>query len=146
MKKWILLVDDSADDVELTRLALEENNIPSPVIVARDGTEALALLSRERIEELGEFPAVVLLDLNMPKLDGMEVLRRIRDDQRTRLVPVVILTSSEEERDLIETYKLGANSYITKPVDFGEFLAAMQHLGFYWLLLNRIPQEIHGNS
>ena len=143
MRKWILLVDDSADDVELTRLALEENKIANTLVVARDGAEALELLSAESIAKLGELPAVILLDLNLPKVDGIEVLRHLREEERTRLVPVVILTSSEEERDLVNTYKLGANSYIKKPVDFSEFLAAMQHLGFYWLFLNQIPPEAH---
>jgi two-component system, response regulator len=139
MKKWILLVEDSADDVELTRLALEENKIANTVVVARDGAEAIAALSMESIEGYGDLPAVILLDLNLPKVDGIEVLRHIRAAERTRLVPVVILTSSEEERGVIESYKLGANSYIRKPVDFAEFIDAMKHLGFYWLLLNRIP-------
>ena len=141
MRKWILLVDDSPDDVELTRLALEENKIANTLVVAKDGAEALLLLSAKEIAAHGELPALILLDLNLPKLDGIEVLRHIRADERTRLVPVVILTSSEEERDLIESYKLGANSFIKKPVDFAEFLSAMQHLGFYWLILNRIAPE-----
>ena len=140
MRKWILLVDDSPDDVELTRLALEENKIANTLVVAKDGAEALVLLSTEAIA-YGELPALILLDLNLPKLDGIEVLRKIRADVRTQLVPVVILTSSEEERDLIESYKLGANSFIKKPVDFAEFLSAMQHLGFYWLILNRAAPE-----
>lgn len=138
MKKWILLVEDSADDVELTRLALEENNIANTVIVARDGAEAIEVLSAEKMAGLGEPPALILLDLNLPKVDGIQVLRHIRANERTALVPVVILTSSEEERGVIESYQLGANSYIRKPVDFAEFLAAMKHLGFYWLLLNRL--------
>ena len=138
MKKWILLVEDSADDVELTRLALEENKIANTVVVARDGEEAINALSTESIAGYGERPALILLDLNLPKVDGIQVLRHIRTNERTRLVPVVILTSSEEERGLIESYKLGANSYVRKPVDFAEFLDAMKHLGFYWLLLNRI--------
>ena len=138
MKKWILLVEDNADDVELTRLALEENNIANTVIVARDGAEAIEALSAERIADLGELPALILLDLNLPKVDGIQVLRHIRANERTALVPVVILTSSEEDRGVIESYQLGANSYVRKPVDFAEFLAAMKHLGFYWLLLNRL--------
>ena len=141
MRKWILLVDDSPDDVELTRLALEENKIANTLVVARDVAEALDLLSAEEIAGYGELPALILLDLNLPKLGGIDVLRHIRADERTRFVPVVILTSSEEERDLIESYKLGANSFIKKPVDFAEFLRAMQHLGFYWLILNRIAPE-----
>lgn len=141
MKKWILLVEDNVDDVELTRLALEQNKIPNMLVVAKDGAEAMQLLSAESLAEYGDLPAVILLDLNLPKLDGMEVLRLIREDPRIRFIPIVILTSSEEDRDLIHTYELGANSYIKKPVDFAEFLAAMKHLGFYWLLLNRIAPE-----
>lgn len=146
MNKWILLVDDSADDVELTRLALEENKIANTLVVAHDGAEALTMLSAEGIAERGGLPAVILLDLNLPKVDGTDVLRNLRYEDRTRLVPVVILTSSEEERDVVATYNLGANSYIRKPVDFSEFLAAMQHLGVYWLLLNQLPPETHDNA
>ena len=143
MRKWILLVEDCADDVELTRFAFEENDIPNLVVVARDGAEALEMLSAERISGVGELPALILLDLNLPKVNGIDVLRHIRESERTRLIPVVVLTSSEEERDLIDTYRVGANSYIRKPVDFAEFLAAIRHLGIYWLLLNRLPSEIH---
>ena len=146
MKKWMLLVDDSADDVELTRLALEENEIANTLVVANDGAEAIAMLSAESIAERGGLPAVILLDLNLPKVDGTEVLRHLRYDDRTRLVPVVILTSSEEERDLVATYNLGANSYIRKPVDFSDFLAVMRHLGIYWLNLNRLPPETHAKT
>jgi len=142
MNKWILLVDDSPDDVELTRLALEENAIANTLVVAHDGAEAIEMLSAESISQRG-LPAVILLDLNLPKVDGTEVLRHLRYNDRTRLVPVVVLTSSEEERDLVATYNLGANSYIRKPVDFTEFLAVMQHLGIYWLNLNRLPPETH---
>lgn len=141
MKKWILLVEDSDDDVVLTRIALEQNKFPNELVVARDGAEAMDELSEEKIARRGELPAVVLLDLNMPKIDGMEVLKSIRDDLRTQLIPIVILSSSEEERDLIKSYTLGANSYIKKPVDFVEFLAAMQGLGYYWLSLNRVSPE-----
>ena len=142
MKKWILLVDDSPDDVELTRLALEENAIANTLVVAHDGAEAIEMLSAESISQRG-LPAVILLDLNLPKVDGTEVLRHLRYNEHTRLVPVVVLTSSEEERDLVATYNLGANSYIRKPVDYTEFLAVMQHLGIYWLNLNRLPPETH---
>lgn len=141
MKRWILLVEDSLDDAELTRLALKENKIENALVVARDGDEALKVLSDESIAGQGELPAVILLDLNLPKVDGIEVLRRVREHERLRGVPVVILTSSEEDRDLIRTYELGANSYIRKPIDFIEFLSAIQHLGFYWLVLNRIAPE-----
>lgn len=146
MNKWILLVDDSEDDVELTKLALDENKIANTVVVARDGAEALTLLSVESIGRLGELPALILLDLNLPRVDGIAVLRTIRGDERTRLVPVVVLTSSEEERDLVESYRLGANSYIKKPVNFSEFRAAMSYLGFYWLILNRTPPELHEHA
>lgn len=143
MKKWILLVEDSSDDVELTKVALEQNKIANTLVVARDGAEAIDLLSEAKIGRYGELPAVILLDLNLPKVDGIEVLRHLRADARTELVPIVILTSSEEERDLIKSYKLGANSYIKKPVDFAEFLSAMHALGFYWLFLNRIAPEAY---
>lgn len=141
MKKWILLVEDNVNDVELTRVALETHKIANKVVVARDGAEALELLSPESIAGFGDLPTVILLDLNLPRVDGIEALKLIREDERLRLIPVVILTSSEEDRDLVRTYELGANSYIKKPVDFGEFLAAMQRLGFYWLFLNRMSRE-----
>lgn len=137
---WILLVEDNPDDVKLTVRALKSQNITNEVTVANDGVEALAALfgadGRPGPEEL---PAVVLLDLKLPKLNGLEVLRRIRADDRTQLLPVVILTSSDEERDLIEGYSLGANSYVRKPVDFVEFTQAAKQLGLYWLLMNRAP-------
>jgi two-component system response regulator len=141
MSKWILLVEDSANDVELTRLALEQNKISNTLVVARDGDEALKFLSAESITAYGDLPALMLLDLNLPKVGGIEVLRQVRDDHRLRVVPVVILTSSEEDRDLTKAYELGANSYIKKPVDFMEFLSTMQHLGIYWLILNRNAPE-----
>lgn len=128
----ILLVEDNPDDETLTRRALAKNNIQNEVRVARDGAEALQLL--ETIT-----PELVLLDLKLPKVDGLEVLRRIRADERTRLLPVVILTSSKEERDLISGYGLGANSYIRKPVDFAQFVEAVRQLGLYWLVLNQSP-------
>ena len=138
--KIILLVEDNADDELLTRRAFQKNNILNDVIVAHDGAEALDLLlgagggSGEPLA-----PAVILLDLNLPKISGLEVLRRLRADERTRLLPVVILTSSREEQDLIEGYRLGANSYVRKPVDFAEFLNATRQLGLYWLMLNEAP-------
>lgn len=128
----ILLVEDNPDDETLTRRALAKNNIQNEVRVARDGAEALQLL--ETIT-----PELVLLDLKLPKVDGLEVLRRIRADERTRLLPVVILTSSKEERDLVSGYGLGANSYIRKPVDFAQFVEAVRQLGLYWLVLNQSP-------
>ena len=128
----ILLVEDNPDDETLTRRALAKNNIQNEVRVARDGAEALELLQAVT-------PELVLLDLKLPKVDGLEVLRRIRADERTRLLPVVILTSSKEERDLVAGYGLGANSYIRKPVDFAQFVEAVRQLGLYWLVLNQSP-------
>lgn len=142
--KIILLVEDSPDDEALTLRALKKNNIRNQVVVARDGVEALDYLfatGAEAGREARAKPQVILLDLNLPKLDGLEVLRRIRADERTRLLPVVILTSSKEERDRIEGYSLGANSYIRKPVDFGQFTEAVRHLGLYWLVLNEPPPQ-----
>ena len=134
----IMLVEDNPDDVALTMRALKSHNITNDVIVARDGVQALDyLFGTPSGAPLAELPAVVLLDLKLPKVNGMEVLQRIRSDERTRLLPVVILTSSDEERDVIEGYSLGANSYVRKPVDFVEFTKAAQQLGLYWLLMNR---------
>lgn len=141
MSRWILLIEDSADDVELTRAALEENQIRNRLVVARDGAQAIEILSSHRLADLPDLPAVILLDLNLPKVNGIEVLRYIRGQERTRLVPVVVLTSSDEQRDLTESYQLGANSYIRKPVDFAEFVTAMDHLGCYWLLLNHTAAD-----
>jgi two-component system response regulator len=141
-RQVILLVEDNPDDVELTLRALRKNNINNEVVVASDGVEALDYLygtgkyAGRNVEEL---PEVVLLDLKLPRVDGLEVLRRVRSTELTQLLPVVILTSSSEERDLIEGYRLGANSYVRKPVDFGEFLEATKQLGLYWLVLNRRP-------
>lgn len=140
--KIILLVEDNPDDEALTLRALKKNNIRNEVVVARDGVEALDYLLATGASpgrEAQAKPQVILLDLNLPKLDGLEVLRRIRADERTRLLPVVILTSSKEERDRIEGYSLGANSYIRKPVDFGQFTEAVRQLGLYWLVLNEPP-------
>lgn len=141
--KHILLVEDSPDDLELTLRALSRNNIRNRVVVARDGVEALDQLFGLNP---GPLPAVVLLDLKLPRVDGMEVLRHIRSEARTRFLPVVILTSSREERDLIEGYKLGANSYVRKPVDFAQFIEAVKQLGLYWLLLNEQPPEESAGS
>jgi two-component system response regulator len=131
----ILLVEDSEDDVELTRRAFRRNNLGNTLVVARDGAEALAYL----FEDGGVLPELVLLDLQLPKIDGHEVLRRIRADERTRLLPVVVLTSSNEQRDLVESYTRGANSFIRKPVDFEQFVDAIRQLGLYWLVLNEAP-------
>jgi len=132
--KLILLVEDNPDDVELTLRAFEKSNISNQIAVANDGVAALKYLFDESIP----LPTVVLLDLNLPKIGGIEVLRKIRSAPRTNLLPVVILTSSQEDKDIIESYRLGANSYIRKPVDFIQFVLAAQQLGLYWLLLNQV--------
>jgi CheY-like chemotaxis protein len=138
----ILLVEDNPDDVALTLRALKSHNITNEVVVARDGAEALdCLFGADGEAASPEAPAVVLLDLKLPKVNGLEVLQRIRADERTRLLPVVILTSSDEQRDVIDGYRLGANSYVRKPVDFVEFTQAAKQLGLYWLLLNRLPPQ-----
>jgi two-component system response regulator len=136
----ILLVEDNPDDVALTLRALKTHNITNEVVVAEDGVQALDyLFGAEGSAASVEEPAVVLLDLKLPKINGLEVLQRIRADERTRLMPVVILTSSDEERDVIDGYSLGANSYVRKPVDFVEFTEAAKQLGLYWLLINQAP-------
>ena len=138
MHKKILLVEDNPDDVALTLRALKSHNITNEVIVAPDGALALdALFGTTSGPGSGELPAVVLLDLKLPKVGGLEVLERIRAEESTRLLPVVILTSSDEEQDIVKGYSLGANSYVRKPVDFVEFTRAAQQLGLYWLLMNR---------
>ncbi|MBI2926820.1 MAG: response regulator [Verrucomicrobia bacterium] len=145
--KTILLVEDNPDDVELTLRALQKNNIANEVIVARDGAEALEYLfgtGSYAGRDASLQPAVVLLDLKLPKLDGLDVLRRMRADSRTQMLPVVILTSSREEQDLLQSYRLGCNSYIRKPVDFVQFTEAVRQLGLYWLLLNEPPPPIEG--
>lgn len=138
-EKVILLVEDNPDDEALTLRAFRKNNITNKVVVAHDGEEALAYLygtGRYAGRDTAELPTVVLLDLKLPKVDGLEVLERIRSDERTKLLPVVILTSSKEEQDVINGYRLGANSYVRKPVNFDQFLEAARQLGLYWLLLN----------
>ncbi len=140
--KFILLVEDNPDDVELTLRSLRKNNIMNEVVVVGDGVEALDYLlgtGAHAGRDLSVMPAVILLDLKLPRIDGLEVLRRLRADERTELLPVVILTSSKEEQDLINGYKLGANSYVRKPVDFTQFSEAVKQLGLYWLLLNEPP-------
>ena len=142
MASTILLVEDNADDEELTLRALKKNNITNEVVVVRDGAEALDYLfatGNYSGRDTSILPQVVLLDLKLPKVDGLEVLARLRSDKRTKLLPVVILTSSIEEQDLLRGYDLGANSYVRKPVDFGQFTEAVRHLGLYWLLLNERP-------
>jgi len=141
-KRIVLLVEDNPDDEALTLRALKKNNILNEVIVARDGAEALEYLlgtngksGKIRLEQL----AVVLLDLKLPKVNGLEVLRRVRADPRTKLLPIVVLTSSREEKDLVSAYDSGANSYVQKPVEFADFVKAAGHLGLYWLVTNAPP-------
>jgi two-component system response regulator len=141
-EKIILLVEDNPDDEALTRRALKKNQILNEVVVARDGAEALEWLfgtGRYAGRDRSVMPTVILLDLKLPKVDGLEVLQRIRADASTKLLPVVILTSSKEEQDLAQSYTLGANSYMRKPVDFAQFSEAIRHLGLYWLVLNEAP-------
>lgn len=140
--KVILLVEDNPDDATLTLRAFKRSHVMNPIVVARDGIEALDFLFARG--EYGDrtgapLPTLVILDLKLPKLDGLGVLKAIRADTRTQLLPVVILTSSKEEQDLISGYSLGANSYVRKPVDFNEFLEAVKVLGIYWLLMNQSP-------
>lgn len=141
-KSVLMLVEDNPDDEELTVLAFERNNISSEVVVAHDGVEALDYLFGTGIysdRDMSVMPALILLDLQLPKINGLEVLRRLRADNRTKLIPVVILTTSNEEQDLINSYSLGCNSYIRKPVDYDQFLTAVHQLGMYWLILNEAP-------
>lgn len=138
----ILLVEDRQDDIDLTMRSLKENNIMNKMDVVRDGPEALDYIFARGAyssRDIKDLPAVILLDIKLPKIDGIEVLRQIRADERTKLVPIVVLTSSNEERDLVNSYKLGCNSYVRKPIDFEEFNKAVGELGLYWLLLNKQP-------
>ncbi len=141
LKNAVLLVEDNADDELLIVNSLKSANLDNEIVVARDGAEALDYLfaTGEYADRAPELPVVVLLDLKLPKIGGLEVLRRIRADERTKLLAVIVLTSSDEDTDMVESYRLGANSYVQKPVNFGEFSAAIQKLGLYWLLLNKIP-------
>jgi two-component system, response regulator len=143
----ILLVEDNPKDEALTLRALKKANISNRVMVARDGVEAIDyLLGTAADGSRNELPHLILLDLKLPKLDGHEVLRRIRGDERTRLLPVVILTTSVEDRDRLQGYRLGANSYVRKPVDFAQFAQAVVQLGLYWLVLNEEPPHAHRQS
>lgn len=142
--KMILLLEDNADDEALTLRALNKHKIANKIEVVRDGAEALDFLfatGAHAGRDARELPQVILLDLKLPKVDGLEVLRRIRSDPRTRMQPVVILTSSREEQDMIQAYSLGVNSYVRKPVDFNQFVEAIGQLGLYWLVLNEAPPQ-----
>lgn len=138
----ILLVEDNPDDVELTIHALKKNNIVNPIAVMRDGQEALDYLfyRGKYAGAAHSLPNVILLDLKLPKVDGIEILQKIKHDRRLKLIPVVVLTSSKEESDVIRSYDLGVNSYIRKPVDFEQFVDTVKQIGFYWLLINEQPQ------
>ncbi|MCC5887994.1 MAG: response regulator [Gammaproteobacteria bacterium] len=138
----VLLVEDNADDEELMRLAFESGNVMNPLVVVRDGVEALDFLFRTGAHAARDpdvWPQLVLLDLKLPKVSGLDVLRRIRSDERTRTLPVVVLTSSKQEEDVVRSYELGANAYVRKPVEFAEFLDAAKQLGMFWLMLNQPP-------
>jgi CheY-like chemotaxis protein len=138
----ILLVEDNPNDVELTLRALQKQNLANKVFVVRDGAEALDFIFATGAyahRKIDNRPKVILLDLKLPKVDGIEVLRRTKSDERTKHTPVVMLTSSQEERDVLDTYNLGVNSYIVKPVDFSSFVRAVSELGFYWGILNKVP-------
>jgi len=141
--RTILLVEDNPDDEELTLLAFRKNNISNTIVVAHDGQEALDMLFGADDDPAGlkMRPAIILLDLKLPKVDGLEVLRRIRADERSRMIPIVVLTSSRQEQDLIASYSLGCNSYVRKPVSFAEFVEAVRQLDLYWLLLNEPPPQ-----
>jgi CheY-like chemotaxis protein len=143
----ILLVEDNPSDVELTMHALRENHIGNQVKVVRDGAEALSVFfdSDSQTGQPITHPKLILLDLKLPKIDGLEVLKQLKDDPRTKSIPVVMLTSSNEERDVVESYKLGVNSYIVKPVDFEQFTDSVRQLGLYWLILNQAPEVGNGS-
>jgi CheY-like chemotaxis protein len=147
--KTILLVEDSASDEKLTLLAFRKSGIANEVTVVRDGAEALDWLFGTGVHagrDASVLPTVVLLDLKLPKVDGLDVLKRIRAEERTRLLPVVVLTASKEQEDIVRSYSLGANAYVRKPVDFGEFAQAAKTLGLFWLLLNEVPPLSGGRS
>jgi two-component system, response regulator len=141
-ERYILLVEDNPDDEELTLLSLRKNNLAHDIVVVRDGVEAIEFLfgnGQYASRDVSHVPTVVLLDLKLPKLDGLGVLKKLRAEERTRTLPVVVLTSSSQDADVIASYNLGANSYVRKPVEFGAFVEAVSSLGLYWVLLNRPP-------
>jgi CheY-like chemotaxis protein len=140
----ILYIEDNPNDIELTLHAFKKNHLANDILIARDGEEALDFLfgkERDGDGDLNHIPRVILLDLKLPKVDGLEVLKTVKTDPRTKAIPVVVLTSSREEKDIIESYRLGVNSYIVKPVDFEKFLEAVKTLGLYWLLINQPPSH-----
>ena len=139
-KQLILLVEDNTDDVDLTVYALKKNKFTHKLVVMRDGVEALDYLFGEGKNGKNDLPGLILLDLKLPRINGLQVLEKLRSSERTRLVPVVVMTSSKEERDVNETYRLGANSYIRKPVDFNEFIESIKNVLHYWLALNVLPE------
>jgi two-component system response regulator len=144
-ERYILLVEDNPDDEELTLLSLRKNNLAHDIVVVRDGVEAIEYLfgtGQYASRDVMNAPTVILLDLKLPKLDGLGVLKRLRADERTRSLPVVVLTSSSQDADVIASYNLGANSYVRKPVEFGAFVEAVSSLGLYWVMLNR-PPPVH---
>lgn len=143
-KKHILLVEDNPDDEALALRALKKSNVANKISIARDGVEALDYIFCEgeyQARDIHQHPVVVLLDLKLPKVDGLEVLKRIKEDDRTRRMPVVVMTSSSEEQDIVNSYDFGANSYIRKPVDFNQFTEAVAQLGLYWLVMNEVPDD-----
>ncbi len=142
----ILLVEDNEDDIELTLIAFRRQQLANDLVIARDGQQALEILHGTPSQPAQPLPAVVLLDLKLPRRDGFAVLDAIRAHPRTHLLPVVVLTSSAQERDRLKTYKLGANSYIVKPVDFEQFMEAARQIGMYWLMLNTAPPDPEGNG
>jgi two-component system response regulator len=143
-RPYILLIEDNADDIDLTRRAFEKNHIANDVVIMRDGAQASEFLFGE--QRANGYPALILLDLNLPKVSGLEVLQRIRASEATRLLPTVILTSSKQEEDLVQGYRLGVNSYVRKPVDFNEFVEAVRQVGLYWLVLNEPPPTAGGGG
>jgi two-component system, response regulator len=139
----ILVVEDNPQDLELTLRALRKANVSNRIEVARDGAEALDFIfceGRHSSRQIEDSPKVILLDLKLPKIDGLQVLKKIKSDERTKTIPVVVLTSSKEQRDVVESYRIGVNSYVVKPVEFEGFVAAVGELGLYWLLLNQAPK------
>ncbi len=143
--KTILLIEDNADDEVLTIRALRKNKVANEIAVARDGSEALNYLfgtGKDPNEKIKPLPALIILDLKLPKIDGLAVLKQIRSEERTKLIPVVVLTSSNEEKDVISSYDLGANSFIRKPVDFVKFIEVASQIGLYWLMLNELPSDV----